>query len=76
LEGLGLGFLVKQLLLLKANFSPKVLNASNLRINGEILVPERGQLQFKLSQFLRLLLAIDVAFDKIRIGEFDLLVKY
>ena len=67
--------LIEQFFFLEANFSFKFINAPDLRIDREILVPQGGQLQFKLVKFFGFLLAVDVPFDEVGVGQLDFLVE-
>lgn len=75
LQSFNFGPLIKEFLLLEADFSLEIIDASNLRVDGKILIPEGGKFKFELSKLLRFLLAVDVAFDEVGVGKLDLFVK-
>jgi hypothetical protein len=49
LQRLDFGFLVQQFLFFEADFCFQIIDASDLGVDGQILVPERGEFEFELS---------------------------
>jgi hypothetical protein len=68
LESLDFGPLIEQFFFFEADFSFELVDAPDLAVDGEILIPQGGQSQLELCHIFALLLAVDVPLDEVGVG--------